>query len=71
MVSGNYPHKYDTKFCPVCKDEKSFDIKGHILKCQKLIDKNQVVMTPSTYNDLFGDEAKTIVEVASVLKENF
>lgn len=70
-VAGNYPHKYDSKLCPICKEENSLDNQEHVLQCRKLMKRNQVVATPSVYSDLFGDDGNKMVEVASVIKENF
>ena len=70
-VAGNYPHKYDSKLCPICKEENSLDNQEHVLQCRKLMKRNQVVATPSVYSDFFGDDVNKMVEVASVIKENF
>ena len=35
-IGQNYPNKYQTKHCPVCRDEKSGDTQEHMMVCIEL-----------------------------------
>jgi ferredoxin-thioredoxin reductase catalytic subunit len=70
-VSSNYPNKFSSKLCPVCRDGKSQDTQEHILSCPGLIKDNQLVKNLPKYDDLFSDNVDRIIEVASIIQERF
>ena len=71
-VGQNYPNKYQTKHCPVCRDEKSMDTQEHILVCAELNhNKKQVTQALPKYEDLFGKDVPKQIAVAKIIFENF
>ena len=69
-LATNYPNKYKSKLCQLCRDGKSLDSQEHLLNCPKLRNENQV-LGKMAYKDLFGDDIGKQIEVAKVLKEQF
>ena len=71
-IGQNYPNKYQTKHCPVCRDEKSRDTQDHILVCTELnLNKNQLTQALPKYEDLFGKDVKKQIAVAKIIFEKF
>ena len=68
-IAGNFLNKY--KYCPVCKDGKSLDTQEHLMYCPQLVDKNQVNKSTPNYEDLFGENVATQIQIASIIKEHF
>ena len=68
-VASNYPNKYSSRLCQLCRDEKSLDSQEHLLHCPKLGSDNQV-MKKMEYRNIFGDDIEKQIEVAKVLKEH-
>ena len=70
-IGQNYPNKYQTKHCPVCRDEKIWDTQEHILFCIGLNINKQVTQTLPKYEDLFGKDVKKQIAVAKIIFEKF
>ena len=69
--SQNCPNKYQTKQCPVCRDEKSMDTQDHILVCaERNYNKKQVTQALPRYEDLFGVDVLKQMAVAKIIFEN-
>ena len=69
-IGQNDPNKYQTKHCPVCRDEKSWDTQEHILFCIELNINMQVTQTLPKYEDLFGKNIQKQIAVAKIIFEN-
>ena len=69
-IGQNYPNKYQTKYCPVCRDEKSRDTQEHFLVCIELNNTKQVTQTLPQYEDLFGKDVQKQIAVAKIIFEN-
>ena len=69
-IGQNYPNKYQTKHCPVCRDEKSWDTQEHIMVCIELNNKKQVTQALPKYEDLFGKDIRKQIAVAKIIFEN-
>ena len=70
-VSANYPSKSASKFCPLCRDEESLDTQEHLFSCINVISEHQIVRNIPIYSDIFGEDVDKMVEVATIMKENF
>ena len=72
-IASNYPNKFASKFCPLCRDEESLDTQEHLLNCPQLIDGNQLTEVEDTlkYEDLFGENLRKQINVACRMQENF
>ena len=71
-VGENYPNKYQTKHCPVCRDEKIRDTQEHILVCTQLTKNNkQLSKTLPRYEDLFKKDVQKQITVAKIIHANF
>ena len=70
-IASNYPNKFPSKFCPLCRDEESLDTQEHLLSCPKLINSHQLIEDIPSYEDLFGENLKKQIKVACMIQENF
>ena len=70
-VSANYSSKSASKFCPLCRDEESLDTQEHLLSCINVISKHQIMRNIPMYSDIFGDDVEKMVDIATIMKENF
>ena len=69
-IGQNCPNKYQTKHCPVCRDEKSWDTQEHIMFCIELNNNKQVTQALPKYEDLFGKDILKQIAVAKIIFEN-
>ena len=70
-VSANYPSKSASKFCRLARDEESLDKQEHLFSCINVINEHQLIRNIPMYGDIFGDDVEKMVEVATLMKENF
>ena len=70
-ISSNFPNKYSSKNCPVCKDETTLDTQAHLLICPQLTNDQQLTQNIPKYEDLFSGEIEKQIQVASIIQENF
>ena len=70
-VSANYPSKSASKFCPLCRDEESLDTQEHLFSCINVISEHKLIRNIPMYSDIFGEDVDKMVEVATIMKENF
>ena len=70
-IASNYPNKYPSKFCPVCRDEESVDTQEHLLICPQLIDGIEIAKEILNYEDLFGNNLEKLIHVGSMIQENY
>ena len=71
-IGQNYPNKYQTKHCPVCRDEKSRDTQEHILVCTELnFNNKELTQALPKYEDLFVEDVTKQITVAKIIFEKF
>ena len=57
--------------CPVCKEIDTEDTQEHLLNCPKLCTDEIVENNPPNYQDLFKDDTKRQLQVATIMNTKF
>ena len=68
-VRGNYGNHHDDTQCPVCGDDE--DTQQHLLVCEQLCERDEIVSTLPDYNDLFGSNLDDRIRVSRILMSKF
>ena len=69
-LKGNFQWKYETHSCISCK-QNIFENNDHLLNCNQLLGRNEIISYIPSYGELFGNELDEQVYVSRILRENF
>ena len=69
-LKANFKWKYEQHCCISCK-ENIYETNEHLVLCQKLMGKNELVSYIPDYKDLFGNDIDEQIYISRILKENF
>ena len=69
-LEANFKWKYEQHLGISCK-ESIYETNEHLVLCQKLIRKNELVSYIPDYKDLFGKDVDEHIYISRIFKENF
>ena len=68
-IKGNYKTQHTDMLCPVCG--KHEDSQAHLMVFEELNERNTVVAQTPEYSSLFGPSLGKLVQISSIIRENY